>query len=270
MAADWGKRVHDYLKTHDPYQHLTTGTRSGGIREFWHEGYQTFDIAAREIYEAQGFPIVKAGTIDSTDVHPLTHSYTNYARQIDTLWRGYGRPAIIGETGWDHTFYEPHMPGYLAQFHNANWVCLATGAAMTPFWWAHSPYRMNDMIVNSRLGSIRRFVDEIAFSKLTDVAPLTTASAVKSDVYVMKSKELAFGWAVHPETDVVGDQITLKGLKPGNYHLRLYHTWRGAFIHEADLSSADGTVSFTIPVLKIEGSHANYWGQDVAFILELR
>lgn len=49
-ASTWGKKVHDYLKTNDPYNHPTTGTRSGGIQEFWQQGYQNFDIAAREIY----------------------------------------------------------------------------------------------------------------------------------------------------------------------------------------------------------------------------
>ncbi|HZE85079.1 MAG TPA: DUF5060 domain-containing protein, partial [Puia sp.] len=57
MANEWARNVQLYFKENDPYGHLTTGTRSGGINEFWHEGYQTFDMAAREIYEAQGFPM---------------------------------------------------------------------------------------------------------------------------------------------------------------------------------------------------------------------
>ncbi|MEZ4825472.1 MAG: DUF5060 domain-containing protein [Bacteroidia bacterium] len=102
-AAQWAANVHNYLKKNDPWQHLTTGTRSGGIREFWHEGYQTFDLAAREIYEAQGFAIIHDGKYNPGDRHPLTDSYSNYAQEIRKLWKGYGRPAIIGETGWDHT-----------------------------------------------------------------------------------------------------------------------------------------------------------------------
>ena len=39
-ASRWGQKVHDYFKSNDPYNHPTTGTRSGGITEFWHEGYQ--------------------------------------------------------------------------------------------------------------------------------------------------------------------------------------------------------------------------------------
>ena len=72
--------------------------------------------------------INKTSTIDSASVNPLKSSYSNYAQEIRKLWNGYEKPAIIGETGWAHTFYEPSMPGYLAQYHNALWVSLATGA----------------------------------------------------------------------------------------------------------------------------------------------
>ncbi|RPI41131.1 MAG: DUF5060 domain-containing protein, partial [Bacteroidetes bacterium] len=63
-ASVWAGRVHDYFKKNDPWQHLTTGTRSGGIDEWWDRGYEVFDMAGREIYEAQGFPINTTGRID--------------------------------------------------------------------------------------------------------------------------------------------------------------------------------------------------------------
>ncbi len=265
-AAGWGRKVHNYLKANDPYNHPTTGTRSGGIREFWHEGYQIFDIAAREIYEAQGFPINKTSTLDSASVNPLTDSYRNYADQNQKLWHGYGKPVINGETGWDHTFYEPAMPGYLAMYHNALWVTLATGSAMTPFWWAYS--RMtNDNVVNQQMTSIRRFTDRIPFSKLTDVSP-ATVKTLRGDAYGMKSNEMIFGWIVNCDADVAGEKVTVSSIKNGKYILRLYHTWRGRFIEEKEVECIDGTITFSPPYMRITDSHANYIGQDMAFILE--
>lgn len=278
MAAHWGKQVHEYFQQHDPYRHPTTGTRSGGIHQFWHEGYQIFDIAAREIYEAQGFPIIHTGTLDSADTHPLTYSYQNYAQEIQKLWHGYEKPAIIAETGWDHTFYEPNMPGYLALYHNALWVSLTTGAAMTPFWWAYSS-RLNDNLVTSQITSIRKFTDQIPFSTLTNLSPVEVYIP-QGDGYAMSSDQLTFGWAVNANTDVVGDTITISSLKDGDYKLKLYHTWRGQFLGEEEIVSADqpaaeeiiksneGSVTFSVPVLFTQGSHANYIGQDIAFILE--
>ncbi len=265
-ASAWGKKVHDYFKAHDPWNHPTTGTRSGGIKEFWHQGYQTFDIAAREIYEAQGFPINKTSSIDSSAIHPLTYSYRNYAKENQKLWLGYGKPVINGETGWDHTFYEPAMPGYLAMYHNALWVTLATGSAMTPFWWAHSGY-LNDNILTARITSIRRFTDKIPFANRTGIAP-ADVKCLRGDAYAMRSNEMVFGWIVNPDSDVAGEKITVSSLKTGKYKLRIYHTWRGVFIDEKEMSCTDGTISFGPPYMRITGGRTNYIGQDLAFILE--
>ncbi len=266
MASQWTKKVHDYFKANDPYNHPTTGTRSGGIKEFFHEGYQTTDIAAREIYEAQGFPMTKSGTLDSAEIHPLRHSYQNYAAQIKKLWDGYGKPVIIGETGWDHTYYEPGMPGYLAMHHNVLWVSLATGSSMTPFWWAFSG-RMNDVVVSNQLLNIRRFTDNIPFSKLSNLSPISVSIA-DGDGFAMRGDKLIYGWVVNPRTDVAGDAVKITAAKNGKYKLRLFHTWRGEFISESEITASDNTLSFSIPSLKTKGGHANYIGQDVAFILE--
>ena len=256
----------DYFKKNDPYNHLTTGTRSGGIREFWHEGYQAMDVAAREIYERQGYAVNTTSTIDSATAHPLTNSYMNYATEIGRLWKGYNKPTILGETGWDHVFYEASMPGYFAQYHNALWVCLATGTAMSPFWWAYSDL-VNDVVLTAQLTSLRRFTDQLPFSKLTNINP-ADIKVSKGDGYAMKSNEMVYGWAVNPKTDIANAKVTLRSLNNGKYKLKIYHTWRGRFIQETEVTVANGTLEFTVPGLRGTDSHANYVGQDIAFVLE--
>ncbi len=264
-AGLWAKKVHDYFKVHDPYNHPTTGTRSGGINEFFHDGYKATDIAAREIYEAQGFPMTKAGTLDSADVHPLTNSYNNYAGQIRKIWNDYGKPVIIGETGWDHTYYEPGMPGYLAMHHNVLWVSLATGTAMTPFWWAWSG-RLNDVIVSNQMTNIKKFTDQLPLSRLTHIGPADVKVA-RGDGFGMKSDQMIYGWVVNPKTDVAGKEFTVSGINNGKYKLRLFHTWRGEFILEQDINVTGGSAKIKIPSLHTTGSHSNYVGQDIAFVL---
>lgn len=266
MAGQWTKNVHAYFKANDPYNHPTTGTRSGGIKEFFHDGYQVTDIAAREIYEAQGYPMTRSGTLDSADLHPLTCSYNNYAEQVRKIWDGYGKPVIIGETGWDHTYYEPGMPGYVAMHHNVLWVSLASGTSMTPFWWAFSR-KMNDVIVSDQLMNIRRFTDIIPFSKLTNLSRIQ-AKIPDGDAFGMQSDQLIYGWAVNSKTDVAGDSITISSLKNGKYKVKLFHTWRGEFIREKELTTVNGSLVVTIPSLHTKEGHANYIGQDIAFILE--
>ena len=265
-ASGWAKKVHDYLKINDPYKHPTTGTRSGGILEFWSQGYANLDIASREIYEAQGYEINKTGTLDSAAVNPLKSSYSNYAREIRRLWNGYSKPAIIGETGWDHTFFEPSMPGYLAMYHNALWVSLATGTAMTPFWWAHSRL-LNDNIITAQVTNVRKFTDRIPFGKLTGITPADIKSS-KGDAFAIKSDQAVFGWVVNPVTDVAGENISLTGLKNGKYRLRVFHTWRGEFIDDREVTISGGKISFGVPFMHITESHARYVGQDIAFLLD--
>ncbi len=265
MANRWAAKVQDYFSRNDPYRHLTTGTRSGGIREYWQEGYQTFDLAAREIYEAQGYPMNQSGTLEGVSVHPLAQSYGIYAGQINKLWNGFDKPAIIGESGWDHTFYEPGMPGYLALYHNALWVSMASGAAMTPFWWAYSN-KLNEVLVSSQLSSIRKFTDQIPFARLTHPA-VASIQVSGGDGFAISTHEMIYGWVVNPQTDVAGKKVRIDQVPDGTYRLKVYHTWRGQFLDTTTVSSVHGTLSFTIPVLHMDG-HANYIGQDIAFILE--
>jgi hypothetical protein len=139
-AEQWCQRVHNWLKANDPYERPTTGTQSGGIKQWWPGGYRIFDIAAREIYETAGHPMPSGGKTDPIGANPLRFSYLNFARQTQELWNRFPKPVMIGECGWDKTYYEPGTPGYLAMYHNALWVALANGLSMTPLWWMNGPY----------------------------------------------------------------------------------------------------------------------------------
>ena len=163
------------------------------------------------------------------------------------------------------------MPGYQAQFHNALWVTLSSGSAMSPFWWAYAD-QMNDNMVTNQLKYLGRFAGQIPFSKLTGPAPLEALNP-GGHAFAVGSDQLVFGWAVNADTDMSGKTITIHGLKHHSYRLKLYHTWSGRFLEvngeKAPLIPAEnGSLSFTVPVLKIEGGHARYVGQDIAFILE--
>ncbi len=273
QAGVWVKKVHDYFKANDPWNHPTTGTRSGGIKEWWQDAYEATDLPGREIYEAQGFPINKTGQIDKDDTHSLTYSYRNYHGQVNKLWNGFEKPCLIPETGWDHTFYEMQMPGYQAQYHNAIWVSLASGVSMSPFWWAYSD-RLNDNVVTNQMLSLRHFTDQIPFNKLINLK-IIDAESSEGDAYAVGSDQLIFGWAVNANTDMAGKTVSLEDVPKGDYKLRLYHTWRGQFLRNEDRSvmvldikSQGKSLSFEIPILKVEGGHARYIGQDIAFILE--
>jgi hypothetical protein len=126
---------------------------------------------------------------------------------------------------------------------------------------------MNDVIVSNQLMNIRKFTDNIPFSKLSNFSRVDV-SISHGDGFGMKSDKLIYGWVVNPQTDVAGDAVTINSIKSGKYKLRLFHTWRGEFIDEREVIVNDDKFSFNIPSLKTKEGHANYVGQDVAFILE--
>ena len=158
------------------------------------------------------------------------------------------------------------MPGYVAMHHNVLWVTLATGTCMTPFWWAFSG-RLNDVVVSNQLLHIRKFTDTVPFSKLTHLSPLEV-KIPGGDGFGMQSDQLLYGWVVNAKTDVAGDPVTISSVKNGKYKLKLFHTWRGEYIEEKEITTANGAVVFIVPSLHTTGGHSNYIGQDVAFTLE--
>ncbi len=261
-AEQWCRKMDAFFNEHDPYGRPTTGTQSGGIGQWWPGGYKIFDIAAREIYEAQGHPMPKSGKLGCDDDNPLQFSYRNYATQVQNLWKGFDKPALVGECGYDHTYYEPGMPGYLAMYHNALWVSLANGLCCTPFWWAYSDY-INDGVVTNQIRYFAQFVRDIDFARLTPEPAQITAG--NCDAWAMKSGDFAFGWVVNPRASVANESFTVSGLKDGDYEVRLYRTWRGRYLDPQTLQCRDGKLTVTIPELRTTGGHASYIGNDVAF-----
>jgi len=262
VAEQWCRKMDEYFNKCDPYGRPTTGTQSGGIDQWWPGGYKIFDIAGREIYEAQGHPMPKSGKLGPNDENPIQCSYRNYATQIKNLWDGFRKPAIIGECGWDHTYYEPGMPGYLAMYHNALWVSLMNGSCATPFWWSYSSW-LNDSVVTNQMLYFSQFVSKIGFAE-KDFEP-AEITAPNCDAWAMRAGEFVIGWVVNPRTSVANESFTVSGLPDGQYELRLYRTWRGRYMDTQTVECSNGKLTCTIPELKTNRGHALHIGNDVAF-----
>jgi hypothetical protein len=258
-AEAWCQKMHDCFHEHDPYRRPTTGTQSGGGDQWWPGGYRIFDIAAREIYEAQGHPMPRSEGLTVASDHPLRTSDQNYAKQTQNLWHGFAKPCILGECGWDPTYYEPGTPGYLAMVHNAPWATLACGRCMGPFWWSYSP-RVNGSIVTNQLGSCPRFARDIDLArKPWNPAKGKTDAA---DMYVMMGDREAFGWLANPGKEMAGASIEISGLPDDSeeYDLYFYHTWRGAFLEPIRVRGVGGSVRASVPELRTTEGRANHLG----------
>lgn len=263
VSEQWCQRLHDWLKANDPYGRPTTGTRSGGIDQWWPDGYKIFDIAARELYEAQGHPMPHGGKVDWINENPLKFSYLNYAKQTQNLWNGFNKPAMIGECGADHTYYEPGTPGYLAMYHNALWVSLANGLTMSPLWWANGGPSIHDSVVTGTMLYFASFVGDIDFVN-TSWQPVVLKVST-GDGWAMQSAAMTFGWVANPVSGVADETFTVPGLADGEYDVRLYRTWRGEYLAPMTATATGGMLSVKMPELLPKGSHAENIGDDVAF-----
>jgi len=259
-AEEWVQKVHNWLKANDPYSRPTTGTRSGGINEWWPNGYKIYDIAAREIYETQGHPYPKNAKPDFINDNPLRYSYMNYATQTQNLWSGFEKPAIIGETGAGTTYYPPGSPGYLSLYHNALWAGLANGLSMTPFWWSYGG-TLNDSVVTRNLNIFARFVGDIDFTKGPWKA--VTLQVSTGNGWAIESPAMTFGWVVNPMSGVGKETVTIPGLENGDYDIYLYRTWAGNYLEAIPAKSTDGALTLSLPDLM----NAQNLHEDVAFKL---
>lgn len=261
-AERWSRRMHEWFKANDPYRRPTTGTRSGGIKEWWPGGYDIFDIAAREIYELQGHPVPDNMKPDPAGEHPARFSYLNYAKQTQDLWNGWKKPAIIGECGWDHTFHEPAMPGYAEMVHNALWAGLANGLSMTPFWWAYGPY-VNSAVLTPSLLYFSNFVRGIDFAS-SDFNPVQLTVS-EGDGWAMQSREMTFGWVANPHRGVAGETVVVPGLPGGEYDVHFFRTWRGLYLEPVRAASVNGKLTMKVPELRPRAGRAQNAGHDIAF-----
>ncbi len=261
-ANEWSRKIHEWFKANDPYGRPTTGTRSGGIDQWWAEGYAIFDVAAREIYEAQGHPMPEAGKPDRVNEDPVRYSYLNYVKQNQDLWKGFEKPLINGETGYDHTYYEPGMPEYVAIYHNAIWTSMATGLCATPFWWSYGDF-INDGVVTNTMLHFAHFVSDIDFAAASWKPVAVTMS--DGDGWALTSEGMTVGWVVNTLAGAANETVVVEGLPDGAYDVYLYRTWRGAYLDPATVETTAGRLTFVIPELRTERGHANHIGNDVAF-----
>lgn len=261
-ANRWSRKLHNWLKENDPYRRPTTGTRSGGIKEWWPAGYDIFDIAAREIYELQGHPVPTSIKPDPAVENPARFSYLNYAKQTQDLWSGWKKPVIIGECGWDHTFHEPAMPGYAEMAHNARWAGLANGLSATPFWWAFGPY-VNGAVVTPSLLYFANFVRDIDFAG--DEFHPVQLTVSDGDGWAMRGSRETFGWLANPVRGVAGESFKIRGLPDGDYDIHFYRTWRGLYLDPIAATADNGTLTVTAPELRPRAGRAQNAGLDIAF-----
>jgi hypothetical protein len=235
----WHEKVNDYFQDEDPYRHPTTATKSGA--EDWPTGHAVMDVPQVHLYHVFG-------------ENPIADT-THFAEWTTLMWQREGKPNWIGEYG---SRVQRLYPEFM---HNANWVSLATGAAMTPTEW-------NDMNAfgvfdDEMKADMRRFADFV------DQVPL--AAYDPDQIVVTAGDPQVRGWGLAGETggllwvqdfaleqatieDIRADDTvrggvvaTVDGLEPGSWIALPYDPWEGAWLDQVAVECTDGPCDIPLP-----------------------
>ena len=220
--------------------------------QWWFQTIPRYPLQACRIPNIHLYPA--QGWIPKYPDDSLRSDMYNFAWASKRFWDNFEKPAIFGEAGADLTYYKPESKEYHISYHNQIWASLANGLAVTPVWWTASIMNDQDW---EQLSHLSVFVSDIDFANLP-YKPLQ-AKALNADIYVMDCGEKGFGWTRSFKNDKI-DNTRLILIKPdkGYYIATWYDAWTGNIVKSEKVSSANGELILTVPVLE-------HYSQDIAF-----
>lgn len=253
QGLNWVKKVDDYFKENDPFDHPTTASQHGG--RYWKDGYKEVDIPNVHLYETS-WP-------RHYSHNALRSSVYIYHFISSKFWNDFDKPAFMGEAGYESSYGNYAFPsiGYTTMYHDALWTTWASGNASTPMWW---DFTRRDIISDDILAQLKVFsnaVQQIDYVN-NPVRPLTAAAA-GCDIYALAGDSLAFGWIREAVgRSVSGKEITLSGVADTTYSIEFINTWEGTGYETIAGTSTDTVLRFSVPVLVDSAA-------DVAFIIRV-
>jgi len=246
-AYEWVAKSDKYFEEHDPYNHPTTASFSGGFNEYREPLYERNDIPNLHFYPEQGWPL-------KYPKDSLRSAMHNYAWATQRFWNNFEKPAIFGEAGANLAYFENDREEYHITYHNAIWASLSNGLAGIPVWWQYTHLNDQDW---QQLQHLSGFVSDIDFANLPYQPVKATADG--TDVYLMDAGDHAFGWArSYQRRTISGVQIQIEKPQSGKFEIEWFNTWTGETIKTDKITTDNGVLEIKVP----EMNPAN---PDVAF-----
>lgn len=239
QTEPWHERVNAYFQENDPYRHPTTATKSGA--EDWPEGHAVMDVPQVHLYHIFGD-------------NPIADT-THFAEWTTLMWERETKPNWIGEYGHRIQALYPEF------IHNANWVSLATGAAMTPIEWNdRNAFGSFDDEMSVDMNRLADFIEEVPLVAY-DPAQLTVevghpevrgwgvAGEMGGLVWV---QDFAMADAtiqeIRSDGTVRRDLVAAMGpISAGTWTVRPYDTWQGLWLESYEVDCPGGRCDIPLP-----------------------
>ncbi len=254
----WHNRMNRFFSENDPFGHPTSVSGSGGYD--FGNGWEITGVP-----QAHEYPYPR----DRIKENPDRIAYWS-----DRLFKGYQKPALIGEFG-KYLYEEGISESFL---HNGIWAGLMSGAAATPLhWWggqiASRPENFStfNQAMLEQLLYLKTFVDGIdmaaqGFTSLYSAPEgerILLSGMPEGKAYGLKGDSIHLCWIYHVNersaTLFSGVGIELPGLPEGNYAISFYDTWSGEWAPPGmEAETVEGVLQVACPdftgdlALKIE------------------
>lgn len=248
----WVKKVYQYFKENDTFQHPVTVSQSGGI--YWPEGYAETDVSNVHLYET-GWSAEFPG-------NPLRSSHFLYNKISNSFWNDFDKPGILGEAGYTNSYGNFATPSssYTELYHNALYASWAGGLAITPVWWDFGSKSIMSNSVMQQMKSFSKISSLIEYNK--SKFEIKESFGDEVDVYLMGNGELSFGWLREEKgQNPVGRIFDITGLPDTSYFVRWFDTWNGVEFTDGIGLGIEEKLSLTIP-------EPPYNKSDLAFIIQ--
>jgi hypothetical protein len=249
IIRPWNQEMCRYLKSVDPWQHLTTN--SFGETAWW----DTRRIPENEFAQIHGY----YGWHDPEDEYVARDTPAFMFKWLAAI-EHFGRPYLFSEFGV--MFGRPLLAGLPrdpagVNLHTGLWAPLAYGSAGTGQTWFWSTVDANNLYPQFR--AVANFVKDIPWTTASFRKAGAQASDARLRVTGLLGKDLAILWiddrsatwwnAVHgqPVSPIERAEVELAGAAPGRYRLEFWDTYAGGIISEAAAEAKDEMLRFPVP-----------------------
>jgi hypothetical protein len=182
------------------------------------------------------------------------------ARMLDSIC-GYGKPYLFAEFGIIREQPEPRAlcdkDREGVHLHNGQWAAAMSGAAGGAMLWWWDDY-VDVFNLYSRFASLSRFAADVPWHKAG--LKLVHLERTPGDlrVFALRGPGRLLFWAQNPlhtwwnvvqvtKIPIMGrSRITVRGLGPGPYRLRLYDTWASRYVRDEKVTPRAGRLEIPL------------------------
>jgi hypothetical protein len=253
IIVPWTGEMCAYLKSIDPWQHMTTNSLGGPPRGGWADMWRLKEV---DFAQRHGYYSPRPGTEGSNP-----DMAGNVLQWLDAV-SDFGKPYMMAEFGLQRdrmdirALCDRDQEG--VNLHNGIWAAIAHGAAGTAqLWWWGQYVDPKNLYFHYR--AVANFVKDI---------PWTTAGFEKADVVSSDEGLRAVGLHGNPVSilwlhnkahiwwNVINEvtippveraEVTLSGCAPGPRRVEYWDTWDGRIAEVRTIESAGGKLRIPVP-----------------------